>query len=37
MLDKLEKTRELMATLDAAVPFEVALMPDLIKHLARQQ
>jgi hypothetical protein len=37
MLDKLEKTRELMATLDAAVPFEVALMPDLINHLARQQ
>ncbi|QWG11622.1 hypothetical protein KMZ29_18055 [Bradyrhizobium sediminis] len=26
-----------MAILDAAVPFEVALMPDLIEHLARQQ
>ena len=37
MLDKLEKTRELMAILDAAVPFQVALMPDLIEHLARQQ
>jgi hypothetical protein len=37
MLDKPEKTRELMDTLDAAVPFEVALMPDLIEHLARQQ
>ena len=37
MLDKLEKTRELMDILEAAVPFEVALMPDLIEHLARQQ
>jgi hypothetical protein len=37
MLDKPEKTRELMDVLDAAVPFEVALMPDLIEHLARQQ
>jgi hypothetical protein len=37
MLDKPEKTRELMATLEAALPFEVALMPDLIEHLARQQ
>ena len=37
MLDKPEKTRELMNILDAAVPFEVALMPDVIKHLARQQ
>jgi hypothetical protein len=37
MLDRLEKTRELMATLEAAVPFEVALMPDLIAYLARQQ
>ena len=37
MLDKLEKTLELMNILDAAVPFEVALMPDLIDHLARQQ
>lgn len=37
MLDKPEKTRELMDILDAAVPFEIALMPDLIKHLARQQ
>jgi hypothetical protein len=37
MLDKLEKTHELMEILDAAVPFEVGLMPDLIDHLARQQ
>jgi hypothetical protein len=37
MLDRPEKTRELMATLEAAVPFEVALMPDLIAYLARQQ
>jgi hypothetical protein len=37
MLDRPEKTRELMATLEAAVPFEVALMPDLIEYLARQQ
>jgi hypothetical protein len=37
MLDKPEKTRELMAILEAAAPFEVALMPDLIEHLAREQ
>jgi hypothetical protein len=37
MLDHPEKTRELIALLEAAVPFEVALMPDLIEHLARQQ
>jgi hypothetical protein len=37
MLDKPEKTRELMAALEAALPFEVALMPELIEHLARQQ
>jgi hypothetical protein len=37
MLDKPEKTGKLIDILDAAVPFEVALMPDLIKHLARQQ
>jgi hypothetical protein len=37
MLDKLEKTRELIATLEAAVPFEVALTPEVIEHLARQQ
>jgi hypothetical protein len=34
MLDKPEKTRELVATLEAAVPFEVSLMPNLIEHLA---
>jgi hypothetical protein len=37
MLDKPEKTRELMHILEAAVPFEIGLMPDLIKHLAQQQ
>jgi hypothetical protein len=37
MLDKPEKTHELMEILDAAVPFEVGLMPDLIEYLARQQ
>lgn len=37
MLDRPEKTRELMDILDAAVPFDVALVPDLIEHLARQQ
>jgi hypothetical protein len=36
MLDKLEKTYELMAILEAAVPFEVALLLDLIDNLARQ-
>jgi hypothetical protein len=37
MLDKPEKTRELMDILDAALPFEVALLPEMIEHLARQQ
>jgi hypothetical protein len=37
MLDHPQKTHELIAILQAAVPFEVALMPDLIEHLARQQ
>jgi len=37
MLDKPEKTRELIAALKAALPFEVGLTPDLIAHLARQQ
>jgi hypothetical protein len=37
MLDKPEETRELIDILDAAVPFEVDMMPDLIAHLARQQ
>ena len=31
MLDKREKTRDLIAILEAAVPFEVALMPELIE------
>ena len=37
MLDKPEKTHELMEILDAAVPFEVGLMPELIERLAQQQ
>jgi len=37
MLDKPAKTYELIDLLEAAVPFEVALTPDLIEHLARQQ
>ena len=37
MLDKPEKTRKLIDILDAAVPFEVDMMPDLIEQLARQQ
>jgi len=37
MLDKREKTRDLIAILEAAVPFEVALMPEVIEQLARQQ
>jgi hypothetical protein len=37
MLDKPEKTRDLITILEAAVPFKVALTPDVIEHLARQQ
>jgi|SRR5258706_3850302 hypothetical protein len=37
MLDNPEKTRKLIATLEAALPFEAALMPELIERLARQQ
>ena len=37
MLDKPEKTRELVATLKAALPFEIGLTPELIAQLARQQ
>jgi hypothetical protein len=37
MLDKPEKTRELLAALQAAVPFEVELMPPLIAHLQAQR
>lgn len=37
MLDKPEKTRQLVVALKAALPFEVALTPDLIAHLGRQQ
>jgi hypothetical protein len=37
MLDKPEKTRRLITTLEMALPFEVALTPELIAQLARQQ
>ena len=37
MLDKLEKTRQLMAALKEALPFEVELTPDVIAHLRAQQ
>jgi len=37
MLDNPEKTSDLMVSLQAAVPFEVALMPELIEYLAGQQ
>lgn len=37
MLDKPEKTSQLLAALKAAVPFEVDLMPSLIVHLQAQQ
>jgi hypothetical protein len=37
MLDKPEKTRELIATLEAALPFDVAMTPELMVDLARQQ
>ena len=37
MLDKPEKTRELIATLKAALPFEVVLTPELVADLAGQQ
>ncbi len=37
MLDKLEKTRELVDALKAALPFEVELTPHVIAHLRTQQ
>ena len=37
MLDKPEKTCQLMALLKTALPFEVTLTPELIATLARQQ
>ena len=37
MLDEPEKTEKLMAALKAALPFEAALTPEVIVHLARQQ
>ena len=36
MLDKPEKTRQLMATLKAALPFEVELTPHVLAHLRSQ-
>jgi hypothetical protein len=36
MLDQPEKTRALIATLKAGLPFEVALAPDLVRNLALQ-
>jgi hypothetical protein len=36
MLDKPEKTRQLITTLEMALPFEVALTPELIARLSRQ-
>ena len=37
MLDNPEKTARLIAALKSAAPFQVALTPDLIDHLASQQ
>jgi hypothetical protein len=37
MLDKLEKTRELVDVLEAALPFEVELTPESIAQLRAQQ
>jgi hypothetical protein len=37
MLDKAEKTYQLLATLKAAAPFEVELTPSVIAHLRTQQ
>ncbi len=37
MLDKPEKAYKLLATLNAAAPFEVELPPSLITHLKTQQ
>ena len=37
MLDKPEETYQLLATLNAAVPFDVELPPSLIAHLLAQQ
>ena len=37
MLDKLEKTLDLIAALKAAIPFEVELTPPLIAHLCAER
>jgi hypothetical protein len=37
MLDKPEKTAELLVAMRAALPFEVSLTPELVTHLARHE
>ena len=37
MLDKPEKTRQLVTALKAAVPFEVELTPEVVAHLRSQE
>ena len=37
MLDRPEKTAELLLAMRAALPFEVSLTPELISHLARHE
>jgi hypothetical protein len=37
MLDKPEKTRQLVTTLKAAAPFEVQLPPDVVAHLRSKE
>jgi hypothetical protein len=37
MIDNPEKTAQLLTALKAAVPFQVAVMPNLINRLVRQQ
>ena len=37
MLDKPEKTRELVAALKAAAPFEIELTPEVMAHLRAQK
>lgn len=37
MLDKPEKTAELLVAMRAALPFEVSLTPELVSHLAHHE
>ena len=37
MLDKPERTAELLVAMRAALPFEVSLTPELVTHLARHE